>query len=116
MSVQSNTYIMAGVKLPFNHFTEDQRLELDRYEDSAFSGIHHHNGLCMIGDGMDSKYVFIGRVLTKTDDQNGNYGLDAPVDCSLVMTPALHAEVTTLISEQFNFAANVHLWVFTHYR
>lgn len=116
MSVQSNTYIMVGAKLPFDQFTEDQYEELlEPYRDSAYKGIQHHNNLCVVADGMGGRYVFIGRVLAKTDDQNGNYGFDKPIDATAAMTPELQAEVATLIQQQFGLAPDVRLWIFTHY-
>lgn len=117
MSTQSNTYMMVGAKLPYDQFTEEQHEELlDTYRDSAYKGIQHHNDLCVVVDGMSGRYVFIGRVLAKTDDQNGNYGFYNPIDATAAMTPELQAEVTTLIQQQFGLALDVRLWAFTHYR
>ncbi len=117
MSVQSNTYIMVGSMSAYDDFEEWQHEnQFAPYTDSAFKGIHHHNGLCVIADGMNGKYVAIGRVLLKTDDQRGEHGIVTPFDCSVAMTPELQREVTTLISEQFNFPPTVRLWAFTHYR
>ncbi|MHA6476155.1 hypothetical protein ACX1DW_01490 [Stutzerimonas sp. KH-1] len=117
MSVQSNTYIMVGTMAPYDDFTEEQHEEqFEPYMDSPYKGIHHHNGLCVIADGMGGRYVAIGRVLAKTDDQNGDYGFSKPFDCTLAMTPELQREVATLIAQHFGFPATVRLWAFTHYR
>lgn len=124
MSVQSNTYILAGISLPRERFLElafpdlresdDLYEALEQYTDSAYQGIQHHNGLCVLmGEGR----VAVGRVLAKSDDQNGNYGFNKPVDVTTAMTPELHAEVTRLLGEHIGIQhAQVHLWVLTHYR
>lgn len=118
MSSQSNTYVMVGVKLTHDTLSEEQLYgEFEPYMDSAFEGIHHHNGLCMIADGMGGRYIFIGRVLAKSDDQNGNYGLNKPLDLDEASTIKLRLEVENLIAEQFTIEEpDVRDWVFTHYR
>lgn len=118
MSVQSNTYILVGVMLADNPFGngDDAYERTDPYRDSAYEGIQHHNGLCVIDDPMAGNFFAIGRVLAKTDDQNGNYGFNDPIDLSAAMTPELQAEVTSLIQQQFDIAPDVRLWTFTNYR
>jgi hypothetical protein len=69
MSVQMNTYVMWGAVLPFDEFRD--RDDFEKYCDDAFKGIHHHNGLCILDDGMDGKYVAIGHVLEKTANHGG---------------------------------------------
>lgn len=116
MSVQTNTYIMVGVMLPYDSFTEEQHeQDFDDYCDSAYKGIHHHNGLCVLADGMQGEYVAIGRVLKKTNDQNGDYCLSEPVDCSL--SDDLRDEVSLLLTENFGLdKPDVKIWAFTHWR
>lgn len=117
MGVQSNTYIMVGVMLPGDYFTEELRETCEAYYDSAYKGIHHHQGLCILDDPMAAKFIAIGRVLAKSDDQNGNYGFDKPFDATAAMTPDLHQEVQELLREQFSIPTpDVRVWVFTHYR
>ncbi|HID9808664.1 TPA: hypothetical protein ACXI3M_006725 [Pseudomonas aeruginosa] len=113
MSVQSNTYVLVGVKLPFEHFNEDQRESHEAYTDRSRKGIHHHNGLCVIDDGMNGEYCFIGRVLAKSIDADGE-GLPI-TECTV---PAgLRAEVSDLLVEHFELSEpDVRLWAFTHYR
>lgn len=65
MSVQVNTYVILGVELPYKPF-KDRYDEFEPYMDSAFEGIKNHNGLCVLFDGMDGKYIIVGRVLAKT--------------------------------------------------
>jgi hypothetical protein len=92
MSTQLNTYVLVGVKLPYDHFSGDDLdtdadyEKLEPYMDSAFKGIEHHNGLCVLFDGMNGKYIAAGRVLAKTDESDGfNGAIDAH------MSPALQA-------------------------
>lgn len=76
MSVQMNTYVMYGLLLPYDKFG-DIWDSFEEYHDSAFEGIQHTEGLCMLSDGMCGKYVAVGRVLAKTQNHEG---FDAPVD------------------------------------
>ncbi|EOC0210454.1 hypothetical protein ACMZJR_002845 [Cronobacter turicensis] len=113
MSVQVNTYVLCGVKLPFIKCEDDDAFEkIEPYLDSAFEGIHHHNGLCVIDDGMNGNYAFIGRVLAKT--QNYEH-FDEPVSTEI---SELEKElIASLVSAQFNIERpEVKVWVFSHYR
>lgn len=113
MSVQVNTYVLCGVKLPFRECDDDAAFEkLEPYFDSAFKGVHHHNGLCVIDDGMNGNYTFIGRVLAKT--QNYEH-FNEPVSTDI---SELEKElIANLISAQFSIEKpNVKVWVFSHYR
>jgi hypothetical protein len=72
MSVQCNTYVMIGAVFPYTAF-KGKYEELEPYTDSAFKGIHHHNGICVLFDGMGGNYVAIGKVLAKTENFEGFY-------------------------------------------
>lgn len=73
MSVQCNTYVMQGVLFMHDDMESVKPLckKFEPYEDSAFEGIKHHEGLCVLYDGMNGKYVAIGRVLAKTENDQG---------------------------------------------
>ena len=72
MSVQCNTYVMIGASFPYDFFGDDDMYEkLEPYMDSAFKGIHHHNGICILSDGMNGEYFVVGRVLAKSADHQG---------------------------------------------
>jgi len=75
MSVQANTYVMRGALVPYSEM-KGRYDELAPYMDSAFKGIHHKDGVCVLYDGMNGKYVAVGRVLAKTKNHQG---LDEPV-------------------------------------
>ena len=82
MGVQLNHYVILGHKFEFDEFYDtlaelhgiDQDDVFEQFEDkchdSAFKGIHMHNDLCIISDGMNGNYVYVGYVLQKSD----NYG------------------------------------------
>jgi hypothetical protein len=114
MSVQSNTYVIVGVKLEYEHFSEEQEEDLlEPYKDSAYSGIHHHNGLCVISDGMSGNYIIAGRVLAKSVDERGE-GIDM-TECDT--SPELFAEVAGLLTEHLSIEnPEVQVLAFTHYR
>lgn len=121
MSAQSNTYVMVGVMFSYKEFKErfigedDEGYDryVDAYSDSAYKGIQHHNGLCVVLDGMNGRHAFIGRVLAKTVDESGD-GID-PTD--LTVTDELLDEVAGLLVEHFRLMLpKVKTWAFTHYR
>ena len=113
MSVQLNTYIMWGVLLPFDEFSE--REDFEPYHDSAFKGIHHHDGLCILSDGMNGKYMAIGHVLDKTSNFEG---FDKPI--SLIGQPELDFDVferiQKLIKRQLKMEEVCGWMVVSHYR
>lgn len=113
MSVQINQYLMFGVKLPF----EKSEFSYEKYEpylDSPFEGIRHHNGLCVVDDGMNGKYMFIGRVLAKSLD--GNH-IEGPFDCTTELSITNKDMLSALIRTQFGIEKpEIKLWFFTHYR
>ncbi|HHK4951245.1 TPA: hypothetical protein ACQT04_006172 [Pseudomonas aeruginosa] len=121
MSVQSNTYVLVGVKLNYQEFKdrylgddeEGYYQYVDPYSDSSYKGIQHHDGLCVIFDGMSGEYVFIGRVLAKSIDEHGE-GIQI-TECTV--TAGLRAEVSDLLVKHFELAEpDVRIWAFTHYR
>jgi len=71
VSTHVNTYAMIGVVLPGDTFGDDAYDHLEPYRDSAFDGIKHHDGLCVLYDGMNGSYVAIGKVIAKTEDGQG---------------------------------------------
>jgi serine/threonine protein phosphatase PrpC len=116
MSSQTNTYVMVGSMLPYDRLDVEHD-DIEAYRDSAYKGVHHHNGLCVIADGMGGKYIAVGRILAKTDDQNGNYGFNEPIDLDDLSRVELRIEVEKLISEHFGIEdPDVRDWVFTNYR
>lgn len=114
MGTRTNTYVVLGVKLDYEHFSEEQEEDLlEPYKDSAYRGIEHHNGLCVISDGMGGNYIVAGRVLAKTIDDEGR-GIDM-TECDT--SPELFAEVAGLLTEHLDIEnPEVQVLAFTHYR
>lgn len=72
MSVHLNTYVMLGALLPYAAFKSDGWHDrLEPYMDNAFNDLQHYDGLCVLWDGMNGKYVAIGKVLAKSDNHQG---------------------------------------------
>ena len=82
MGIRLNHYIMRGVLCPFGPFrelNEDLEDDLYRYSDTTYSGVRHHDGICILFDGMGGKYVAIGRVMAKTENGEG-FGSPMKID------------------------------------
>lgn len=110
MSVQVNTYVMYGALLPY---TEDPDDKFDPYRDSAYKGIHHHLGLCVLQDGMNGEYTAIGKVLAKSEESQG---LESPV-MLIGPSPDEASELKRAISELVPDAEfEVLPIVLSHYR
>lgn len=68
MSTQANTYAIIGAVLPYDAVGGDNYDKFEPYFDNAFDGIHHHDGLCILGDGMNGEYAIVGKVIAKSDE------------------------------------------------
>jgi len=121
MSVQQNHYEIIGAKFGYNEFhkelmaakglTEEEVEDLlDDYHDSAFKGIQHHNGLCIICDGMNGEYVYVGHILQKS----GNYGRIGEFK-SQGKNPSAKA-VRKMMVDQLGLDRPCRRCAFTHYR
>lgn len=77
------------------------------YEDWSFDGIKRKNGLTVIVDGMNGKYVYIGFVLKKSNDGD----LNACVSERSLSTE----EVQELIKKEFNVSTECYYHAFTHW-
>ena len=115
MSTQVNTYVMIGALFPYDVFKGDDAYErLEPYKDNAFEGIQHHDGLCVLYDGMTGEYVAIGRVLEKTENHQ-------PFEHPIRIAPStdaerqsLHDDIRRLIQIEGDFTVQ-HL-VISRYR
>jgi len=80
MSIHRNYYILIGVRYEYIEFNDKFKgVDYGVYCDSAFEGIEHYKGLCVLYDGMNGEYVMVGRVLYKTKNMEDIYG---PVNIS----------------------------------
>ena len=125
MSVQCNHYFMVGCKFDYRDFfnrlkkskpewfDEDDEIVMsfyDTYLDSAFSGISHHNGICVLLDGMGEEYVYVGNVYQKSYD----FGILS----DYVSNDRLSIDdVCSKISKEFGFDDfKCDFYAFSHYR
>jgi hypothetical protein len=80
----------------------------------ALEGIRHHEGRCVLYDGMDGQYVAIGRVIEKT----GNHDhFEHPIRIAPLgdaERQSLHDDIRRLIQLEGDFSVQ-HL-VISHYR
>lgn len=137
MSTQINNYIVLGAKYTYDGFFEQvmkhkniirpegERMHInDEYRskayeyvedfiDSAFEGIKHHRGLCVINDGTCASYVVVGHVLKKTENYEH---LGDPFLCSKI--DKVQADlVSGAIAANFGIEnADIGIWAFAHYR
>ena len=131
MSAQMNQYIIIGTKLGFDEFNEhmknrygvDQfgewpREAIEPYEDSAFEGVHHHKGLCVLYDGRDGMFVVIGHVMLKSENNMPLDNVDfSDYDPTAKGTTQVSGLVECLITEQFGIDnPNISTHLITFYR
>lgn len=113
MSTQTNTYGIIGVKLPYDAIGEDEDERFEPYMDSAFKGIQHHDGVCILKDGMNGEYIIAGWVIAKSDE----YGhLPEPVAFPLLSRKekkALEGKLAALFPQHPIVLQEI---VLTHYR
>lgn len=63
MSTQVNTYVILGVRLPYVNDTYEK---YEKYMDDAFNP--RQQGLVVLYDGRDGRYIIIGHVVAVTDE------------------------------------------------
>ena len=119
MSVQENDYIGIGVLTPYPKYDNDEEREKasdrdDLYSDSAFNGITHYKGLCVISDGMNGEFWFVGRILAKSKVYERLYG---PIDFNALSSSVDIEMLAALITNQFGIEKpDIKIWFFTAYR
>lgn len=102
MSVQMNQYIGYGFLLDYKlaekaleaKYSEDEIENIfDKYNDSAFTKeLVEIDGCSLISDGMNSKYMFFGKLFKKSD----NY---EPLDTTAM--PKVGAKIKKSVREKF---------------
>jgi len=113
MSVQCNTYVMIGVKIPYPEEATDEFYDkIEPYTDSSFGGIEHRDGLTVLLDGMNGEYMTIGKILAKTESYEG---FEHPIEVHFNNEEFFH--VASSIEEHFGIKnPKVGVWVISHYR
>lgn len=117
MSVQINQYIMIGVRIPFPGKHDDFYEKYESFmEDSAFnSNISHKEGIFCLFDGMNGKYVIIGRVMAKSSD--GEYLADGePIELPLTLTELEQELISESINRNFGIDEPLKTFFVTKYR
>ena len=123
MGTTANQYLMVGVKLPYRSCKLGDEDKFEPFYDETYKeAINHHDGLCVISDGMDGKYTFIGRVLEKAIN---DYWINGPIDCEraggIYNSPAGKEMLAALITKTFPELellvepCDIGVWFFTHY-
>ena len=131
MGTQSNTYVMVAARLPFPSGHDDLLEKLEPYEDSAFGPIVEHDGISVVADGMNGGYIFIGKVLAKSEEGMGLEPVEIETAFLRGIIDRLHPKLEKLLDgwptvngheihiikeAGLIIGAHVKIWVFTHYR
>lgn len=111
MSVNTNQYIILGVKIPYLIDREGSLYDKVReYDDNGYKPVHRKDGLTAILDGMNGNYIFIGKVIVRSDV---NESIDGPIELSY--NQEIADLLSQLIKEKFGIKEEVKLWFVTHY-
>ena len=112
MGVEANTYVLFGVKLPFEDYRSDEWYDkMTPYRDSAFKKVDNSLPLNIVDDGMNGDYVFVGKVLARTDI----YGDIEPTEISVPNKQEIEEKIEELLGIKTS-DSEYKLWVFTHHR
>ncbi len=123
MSTQTNQYFMYGIEKPYEWHREWEKetgkefhATFEEYmHDNAFTRkVEHKDGIFCLFDGRDGRYVIIGRVLAKTDDDDPFLGSGKPI-----VVPDLSDIEREYIEESvfkhFGLKGEFHFYFVTHY-
>jgi hypothetical protein len=107
---------MLGVKLPFPKESDGLHARFEAYDDNGYQPVKEYQGLTACFDGMNGRYIFVGKVLARSEI---NENLDGPLDLEEYTGPStkwFRESIAALISLQFGIQnPEVKLWFFTHY-
>lgn len=121
MSVQANTYVIIGAQFSYEAF-KDSYDDIEDLEDSPFKpDFNPKHGITCLFDGMNGKYVILGKVIAKTRDHEG---FDDIIDLSQVVLGMKQADMDEIAAAILAVAPEgavteetpVRLMVLTHYR
>jgi len=88
-------------------------VKYEAYCDSPFKGIQMRNGLGVLYDGMNGKYIMIGMVLQKSEE---GVPIDGPLEIP-AYEDGLRLIIAENITKQFEIKSpQVKTWLVTHYR
>lgn len=105
MGAERTDYVMLAARLEYGTLDNDV---IEEYIDNAYSNkVTIHKGLTVINDGMNGDYLFIGKVLAKSDEDGF---------LPMCPTPEGSSEIKKMIQDQFGIVlALVSVWVFSHW-
>jgi hypothetical protein len=109
--MNKKNYIILGMKLAGSTVLTPKD-PIENYEDNAYDDdIKNYNGLCVL---QDDKFIFIGRVLVKTNHND----LGLPIlNLSDLTHHSIMYDIRCEIKEQFGIQnPDVQLWSFCLYR
>ena len=124
MSVQTNQYLMYGIMKPYSFVKqweeEKQKDFYDTFEefcdDSAYKPeVIHKDGIFCLFDGMNGKFIIIGRVIHKTTDDDPFMASGYPITFA-DFTPLEKELITNSIRRNFNIEGELKHYFVTHYR
>lgn len=115
MSTQVNSYVMYGVVLPYE-LCKGHYVMLDPYMDSPFKPeVNPKDGLTVLFDGLNGKYVAIGHVVAKTENHQH---FDAPIKLPVPYPKDTALTIKSLVGSMgIDPEAHLLRWVIlSHYR
>jgi hypothetical protein len=91
----------------------DSYEKYELYCDSPYKGIQMRNGLGVLYDGMNGKYIVIGMILQKSEE---GMSIDGPLEIP-AYEDGLRLIIADNITKQFEIKSpQVKTWLVTHYR
>ena len=124
MSTQINQYFMYGIQMPYSWRSEwEEKTGKDFFDtfedfmdDNAFDNVaKHKEGIFCLSDGRDGKYIVIGRVLKKTDNDNPFLGKSNPLTIPH-LTDLEKELIAVSIERNFGLKYDLNFHFITHFR
>lgn len=109
MSTQINQYLIYGARLDYKDYPDSEMFE--KFLDSAFDDVMNPGGLHCLFDGMDGKYIYIGRCFAKSKNH-------AHLDSREIapVSPDIAEMTRLLIKAELGIEAPMAFHFVTHYR
>lgn len=124
MSTQINQYFMYGILVPYDWYKEwEKKSGKDFHDtfnefmnDNAYDTIiKHKDGIFCLFNGRDGRYIIIGKVLEKTEDDDPFLGNGNPLVVPEIEI-ADKAEIENAVYRYFELEGDFHYYFVTHYR
>lgn len=124
MSTQINQYVMYGISVPFEwHYEWEAENGKDFYDtfekfmqDSAFNlDVTHSDGIFCLFDGRDGRFIIIGKVLKKSDDDEPFIGSEEPIKIDEISNTE-KLIIQSKVLEYFGLKGEFNYYFVTKYR